>query len=92
MKSGAVPPILLAFPNGGLTTWYADSPDGSLPIETTIIRELIPHVDATYRTLATREGRAIAGMSMGGFGALVLGMKHSGLFSSGSPEDQAQEV
>jgi S-formylglutathione hydrolase FrmB len=82
MRSGLVPPIILIFPNGGVNSFYADSPDGSFPIETTIIGELIPHVDATYRTISTREGRAIAGFSMGGFGALALGMKHPELFSS----------
>ena len=81
-RAGTVPPFIVVFPNGGLATWYADSFDGKLPIETMIIRELIPHVDATYRTQADRAGRAISGMSMGGFGAIVLGMKHADLFSS----------
>jgi S-formylglutathione hydrolase FrmB len=82
MKAGTIPPIILVFPNGGVTTWYANSVDLSLPIETMIIDELIPHVDGAYRTIAAREGRAISGMSMGGFGALVLGLKHASLFSS----------
>jgi enterochelin esterase-like enzyme len=45
-----------------------------------MIDDLIPHVDATYRTIAAREGRAINGLSMGGFGALVLGLKHPEMF------------
>jgi endo-1,4-beta-xylanase len=81
-RAGTVPPFVVIFPNGGLATWYADSYDGKLPMETIIIRELIPHVDATYRTRADRAGRAISGMSMGGFGAIVLAMKHPDLFSS----------
>ena len=44
--------------------------------ETYIATELVAHVDATYRTIATRDGRAIAGVSMGGFGALSLGLRH----------------
>jgi hypothetical protein len=39
---------------------------GVLMIETTIIRELIPHIDATYRTIASKEGRAVQGGSGGG--------------------------
>jgi endo-1,4-beta-xylanase len=80
--AGTLPPFLVVFPNGGQSTWYADSHDGKLPIETMIVRELIPHVDATYRTLTDRAGRAISGMSMGGFGAITLGMKHPDIFSS----------
>ena len=47
-----------------------------------IVKDLIAHVDATYRTIATREGRAIEGHSMGGFGALHLGFKYPGLFAA----------
>jgi S-formylglutathione hydrolase FrmB len=49
---------------------------------TYITEDLIGWVDRTYRTINTREGRAIAGLSMGGFGALVLGMKHPDLFAA----------
>ena len=44
--------------------------------ETYIAKELVAHVDATYRTIASREGRAIAGVSMGGYGALSIGLRH----------------
>jgi endo-1,4-beta-xylanase len=80
--AGMLPPFIVVFPNGGPATWYADSYDRKIPVETMIIRELIPHVDGTYRTVAERSGRAISGMSMGGFGAITLGMKHSSMFSS----------
>lgn len=49
---------------------------------TYITQDLIGWVDRTYRTIATREGRAIAGLSMGGFGALHLGMRHPELFAA----------
>jgi S-formylglutathione hydrolase FrmB len=42
---------------------------------------LIPDVDGRFRTLASREGRAVAGLSMGGYGALKFGLKHPGLFA-----------
>jgi S-formylglutathione hydrolase FrmB len=44
--------------------------------------QLIPHVDATYRTVSDRSSRAIEGFSMGGFGALTLSFKHPELFNS----------
>jgi S-formylglutathione hydrolase FrmB len=50
--------------------------------ETYITKDLVGHVDATYRTIAKREARAIAGLSMGGFGALMLSMRHPELFSA----------
>jgi S-formylglutathione hydrolase FrmB len=50
--------------------------------ETYITKDLITHVDATYRTIASKEGRAIAGLSMGGFGALQLAMRHPDLFAA----------
>ena len=65
----------------GLSMW-SNSKDGRLPMETVIIDELIPHVDATYRTVATRDGRAIEGFSMGGYGAALLGARHHDVFSS----------
>jgi putative tributyrin esterase len=50
--------------------------------ETYITKELVSFIDTTYRTIPTREGRAIAGLSMGGFGALQLGLRHAELFAA----------
>lgn len=47
-----------------------------------IVEDLVHWVDATYRTNATKQGRAIAGLSMGGFGALELAMRHEDLFAA----------
>ena len=82
MTTGVVAPLIRVWVNGPALSFYTDSPDGRIPAETVFITELIPHIDATYRTVADRTGRAIEGMSMGGFGALMLGMKHPGLFGS----------
>jgi endo-1,4-beta-xylanase len=59
---------------------YVDWKDGSAPMETIIVKELVPHIDATYRTIATREGRLLDGYSMGGYGAARLGFKYHDLF------------
>ncbi|MDB5295474.1 MAG: putative esterase, partial [Phycisphaerales bacterium] len=64
---GAIPPVIVVFAAGGGRSFYCDAPDQNILPETTIVRELIPHVDATYRTIAARGGRAIQGVSMGGF-------------------------
>jgi S-formylglutathione hydrolase FrmB len=44
--------------------------------EAYIAKELVAHIDATYRTIASRDGRAIAGVSMGGYGALSIALRH----------------
>jgi enterochelin esterase-like enzyme len=82
MEAGTVPPVIVVFVNGARATFYMDSPDGRFLAETAFIDELLPHVDATYRTIADRSGRAIEGFSMGGFAALSLGLKHPELFGS----------
>ena len=50
--------------------------------ETHLIEELVPWVDRTFRTLGSREHRGVAGKSSGGYGALVMGMRHSDVFSA----------
>ncbi len=50
--------------------------------EAYVATDMIRHVDATYRTIAKREARALGGLSMGGFGALMIGMRHKDVFSS----------
>ncbi len=80
--AGMLPPLIMVMPNGGKSTFYKDSFDGRFPIETMLIRELIPHIDATYRTVAERKGRCIEGFSMGGRGATRLAMKYPTMFCS----------
>ncbi len=80
--AGEWPPMIMVLPNGGKSTMYKDSADGRFPIETIFIRELIPHIDAHWRTIANRNGRCIEGYSMGGRGATRLAMKYPELFCS----------
>lgn len=47
-----------------------------------VVEELVPWVERTFRTLPGREHRGIAGKSSGGYGALVLGMRHPDLFGA----------
>ncbi|MEY3230785.1 MAG: hypothetical protein RL689_874 [Planctomycetota bacterium] len=80
IEAGTTPPCLVVFVNGLPNGMYVDWKDGSTPVETLIVQDLLPHVDATWRTNATREGRMLDGFSMGGYGAARLGFKHSSLF------------
>ncbi len=67
-------------------SWYvnwAKSEDGQKNNwEDAIVKDLVGHVDSTYRTIASREGRAINGLSMGGYGALTIGLRHPDMFCS----------
>lgn len=75
-------PVIIVFVNGGKRSFYCDIKDSNILTETTIINELIPYIDSTYRTIAKKEARAIHGFSMGGFGALKLSAKYYDLFCS----------
>ncbi len=69
--------IIIACPDGDTASWYFDSPaDPAMRYETYMSEELVPWVDSAYHTIAAREGRAIAGLSMGGHGAFYLAFRH----------------
>jgi len=82
IESGHCPSMVIVLVNGLPSSLYNDSRDGQRPVETVIVRELIPHIDATYRTIAHRSSRAIEGFSMGGYGAAHLGFKYPELFGA----------
>ena len=82
IKQGSLPPAIVVLVNGMVTSFYCDSAGGDRPVESVIIKDLIPHVDQTYRTVAKREGRVIEGYSMGGYGAGHLGLKYPELFGT----------
>lgn len=78
------PGMLVVLPDVG-NSWYInwpESPDEHDRWEDFIIEDLISEVDRRFHTQATRDGRAIAGFSMGGYGALMLGLRHPEVFAS----------
>lgn len=90
IRTGKAPPMIVVLVNGLRgATLYCDSKDGKWPLESVIVNDLIPHIDATYRTIAKREARAVEGFSMGGFGAAHLGFKYPDLFGIVSILDPA---
>ncbi|MFM7243532.1 MAG: alpha/beta hydrolase-fold protein [Planctomycetaceae bacterium] len=80
IDAGKVPPCLVVFVNGLAEGMYVDWKDGSAPLETMIARELVPHIDASCRTIAGPEGRLLDGYSMGGYGAARLGFTYPEVF------------
>lgn len=77
--------LIVVMPDAG-NSWfinYAQSEDGqSNNWEDHVIVDVIGHVDSNFRTLAQREGRAIAGLSMGGYGAFMMALRHPDMFVS----------
>src|SRR5437660_324609 len=58
IRAARISPMIVVLVNGLRgNTMYSDSRDGKWPVESVIIKDLIPHIDATYRTIAAREGR-----------------------------------
>lgn len=81
MSQGRIPPMIIVFPNGVGASMWCDSKDGTVPVESVVIDDLIPHVDSSFRTIASRPGRIIEGFSMGGAGAGRLGLRRPDLFA-----------
>jgi enterochelin esterase-like enzyme len=82
IDAGQVPPFLVVFVNGLRLGMYVDWKNRSAPIESVIIKDLIPHIDASYRTIPNRKGRLLDGFSMGGYGAARLGFKYPETFGA----------
>jgi enterochelin esterase-like enzyme len=78
INSGAIPPLIVVMPDIK-RSWAVD---GDQAYGTMLASELVPHIDETYRTRRFPQFRAIAGLSMGGFGALSVAMKNPKLFSA----------
>jgi len=83
--------MIIVMPDGG-NGWYINDANGGQRWEDYHIHQLIPFIDSHYRTIATRSGRAIAGLSMGGFGALSYAARHPDLFSAAASFSGALDV
>jgi S-formylglutathione hydrolase FrmB len=79
IAEGRVQPMVVVTPDGG-NSWYVDGWDRSSYIETAFTDDLIKAIDASFPTAACRQGRAIGGFSMGGWGAVLLALDHPTLY------------
>jgi len=80
VAAGLIEPCLIAFPDGYRDSFWADSANSAKPAETNVRLEMLPYLDANYRTIASRQGLAIQGFSMGGFGAAKFAAKFPDTF------------
>ncbi|MEM8736439.1 MAG: alpha/beta hydrolase-fold protein [Planctomycetota bacterium] len=85
IRTGQIPPMIYVFVNGGPVSHYnmPNKPDAQGA--DVFIKELIPHIDETYRTIGQRSGRGIEGFSQGGRGTTRLMFRYPELFCSAAP-------
>lgn len=82
MKSSGMAPAIYVFVNGGPVSHYDMPDDDRAQGASVFIKELIPHIDSTYRTIADRSGRGLEGFSQGGRGTMRLALRYPTLFCS----------
>jgi S-formylglutathione hydrolase FrmB len=73
----------------GRRSFYINSADGSVRYNDFFLQEFLPHIETKYRIRRGRAGRAISGISMGGYGALRFALAHPELFSAASAQSAA---
>jgi enterochelin esterase-like enzyme len=74
--------VIVVMPHTPQILYTMRAPDGGSAVEHFVASDLVAYVDAHYRTVAAREARAIGGLSMGGFGAVLSGLRHPELFGT----------
>lgn len=84
IASGCATDMIIVMPDAG-ETWYVDSYDGKEKYETMFFEELIPYIESTYRARSERQYRAIAGLSMGGYGSFLYSLHHPAYFAACAP-------
>ena len=85
--------FIIVMPEGETFGFYLDSPvNKTSQFETHIIEEVIPKIDGSYRTVASKQGRVITGLSMGGHGALYLATRHPDLFCAAGSMSGAVDI
>ena len=68
--------VIVVMPDAGRSFYVNSAADPAAKFEDYIVKDLVDYVDSHYRTLPVRRSRAVAGLSMGGYGAVFLGLKH----------------
>lgn len=81
IASGRLPPLIVIMPDAK-ATWYMNSFDGKVRYEDMLVQEFVPFIDKTFRTREQRLFRSTVGLSMGGYGAMMLALRHPDLFAA----------
>lgn len=83
-KEKDIVPMIFIMPQG-FRSYYVNDFAGKFNYQDMFVKELIPTIDRSYHTIAHKSKRATMGYSMGGFGALVLPLKHPEMFAACVP-------
>ena len=81
VSSGEAIPMIFIMPQG-FRTYYVNDYQGSFLHQDMFVKELVPHIDSLFRTIPEKQSRATLGYSMGGFGAIMLHLKHPDVFGT----------
>ena len=79
IAAGSLPPFIAVIPPAGIDAYHGD---WTGIWEQYLVRDVVPWVDSNLPTIAARRGRLLAGLSAGGYGAVDIGLRHPGLFST----------
>lgn len=82
IANGDAPEMIIIMPDGLYDAFYINNYDGSIQWEDFFHEEFMPEIESRYRITTQRNGRAIAGLSMGGYGAMYHGVKYKEKFNS----------
>ncbi len=81
IQSGKAPEMIIVMPDGLFDAFYINNYEKSIRWEDFFQKEFIPAVEKKYRVFSKRQYRAIAGLSMGGYGSLYHALKYKDMFS-----------
>lgn len=88
IAEGKIGSMIVVLPDAG-NSFYVNSYDGKDRYEDFFMQELVPFIDRQYRTIPDAQHRGVSGVSMGGYGALHLAMRHPDVFGSVSAQGAA---
>lgn len=81
IEEGKADPMIIVMPDGE-RTYFMNTVDGKYQFEDFFVEEFIPYIEKTYRCRSEKRFRSIAGLSMGGFGALLYAFHYPELFNA----------
>ena len=84
IAEGTIPPMIIIMPDAD-SSWYINSYDGKEKYEDFFITEFIPAIEKRYRIKGEKNYRAVAGLSMGGYGSLMYALKYPEYFAAAAP-------
>ncbi len=84
IAEGTIPPMIIIMPDAD-SSWYINAYDGKEKYEDFFIQEFIPAIEKTYRIKSQKKYRAVAGLSMGGYGSLMYALKYPEYFVATAP-------